>query len=100
MELVCRARLASPGVIRTVEFVVGVENNQFVVFILLCNIRPPRLEAHGVGNDITIEAAIVVRLHHRILALGSDVLDLLRQVSQVERIEGAIELVGCEALHY
>lgn len=81
MESVYHARIASPGMISTVEFVVGVENNQFVIFVLLCHIRPPRLKARGVGDNVTIESTIVVRLHHRVLALGCDVFDLLCQIS-------------------
>lgn len=86
--------------VHVVVLVVRVEHDERVVLVLRCNVLPPCLEARRVGDDVAVEATVVVGLDHGVFTLASDVIDLLGQVAQVQGIEGAIELVRCKALHH
>jgi hypothetical protein len=82
------------------NLVVNVEDDKRIVLVLHREILPPCLEARSVGDDVSVEAAVVVRLNHRIRSFTGDVVDLLGQIAKVGIIERASDGVGCEALHH
>jgi hypothetical protein len=84
--------------VHVVELVARVEDDALVVLVLACDVLPPRLEAGCVGDNGAVEAAVVVRLHHGVRALGRDVVDRLGQVAKVGLVEGARE-GGRQTLH-
>ena len=84
--------------VHVVVFVVGVEDDEGVVFELGGDVLPPGFEAGCVGDDGAVEAAVVVRLDHGVGAFGGDVGDLLGEVAEVVFVEGAGE-GGGEAFH-
>ena len=67
--------------VHVVVLVVGVEDDEGVVFVLRGDVLPPCLEARRVGDDVAVEAAVVVGLHHGVFALAGDVVDLLGEVA-------------------
>ena len=79
--------------------VIGIEDDEVVILVLGRDVLPPGLEARDIGDDVAVEAAVVVGLDHGVRALFGDIVDLRGEVAQVEGIEGSIEFVGSEALH-
>jgi len=85
--------------VHVMELIIYVEDDEGVVFELCGDVFPPRLEAVGVGNDVFVEAAVIVWLDHGVGALARNVVDLLRQIAHIVLVEGGSEVVGCEAFH-
>ena len=69
------------------NLIVHVEDDQRIIFVLCREVLPPCLEARSVGDDISVEAAVVVRLDHCVRAFPGDIVDLLGQIAKVGIIE-------------
>jgi hypothetical protein len=79
--------------------VICVEDDKLVVLELGGDILPPSLKAGGVGNDVGVEAAIVMRLDHSVGAFLGDIVHLFGEITKVVLVKGTGEGVGREALH-
>ncbi len=87
------------GLVHVVELVVGVEDDARVGGELGGDGLPPGAEGGGVGDDVAVVAAVVVRVENSVFARVSDEVDDGREVFEVGRVDGAGELVGDKALH-
>ena len=71
------------SLVHVVVLIVCVKDDERIVLVLCGNVLPPCLEAGGVGNDVAVEAAVVVRLDHGVCALAGDVVDLLGEIAEI-----------------
>lgn len=55
-------------VLHVMVLVVGVEDDILVVGETLSNLGPPGTEVSSAGDDVTVEAAVVVRVNHSVVA--------------------------------
>lgn len=81
------------------RLIVGVPDDPAVVLVLCSNALPPFLEPTRVRDDLLVVSPIVVRLDHRIGTFAGNIVDLLRQITQVSCIEGSRQAVGDQTFH-
>lgn len=76
--------------------VVSVEYDERVVLVQCGDVLPPGLEGGGVGDNIAVEAPVVVRLDYGVGALARDIVDVLGESVCLHIVPFALTGCGCK----
>lgn len=87
------------GLVHGVVLVVGIEDDLGVGSKLGSNVLPEGLEGVGIGDDVAIVAAVVVRIENDIGTSVGDRVDHLGEVGKIAVVERRGQGVGNKALH-